>query len=190
MRLEQATADAVHATLDADKANLGSALAVATQTIAAQDVGAQTLQATLSAVSDELDFYEATGPIVTFVEPPDLQKVEVGEEQALVIIASDPMGVDRISITIGDGPVPNEPIELLVDPPGSNPQSYKWTHRWTPENAGFTRITVWAWNSDNKQGRQSDEIVVDVQAPPTSTPTSTATATATPIPTATATSES
>jgi hypothetical protein len=189
IKQEQAALELNHSALQEDatrmfyeRATAASENVVLTEQLANTDEQLATLEAESTLLSqsrdeveEERDFYKLSGPLVKIIEPQSLTGVNLGEELAIVIIASDVVGVEAITISINN--------QLLDTPPIISDQVVTLEQKWIPESAGQKRITVRAVNKDNVTSRQSAEVIVLVRTPtPQSTPTARATDTATPEP--------
>jgi hypothetical protein len=186
IKQEQAALELNHSALQEDatrmfyeRATAASESVVLTEQLANTDEELATLEAESALLSqsrdeaeEERDFYKLSGPLVKIIEPQSLTGVNLGEEVAIVIVASDVVGVEAITVSVNN--------ELLDTPPIISDQVVTIEQKWIPESGGQKRITVRAVNNDNVTSRQSAEVIVLVRTPtPQSTPTARATLTAT-----------
>jgi hypothetical protein len=189
IKQEQATLKLNHSALQEEatrmyfeRATAASDSVVLTEQLANTDEQLATLEAESALLSqardealEERDFYKSLGPLVKIIEPQPFTEVNVGEELTIVIVASDIVGVEAITISINN--------RLLDTPPIIADQVVTMDQKWIPESAGQKRITVRAVNNDNVTSRQSAESIVLVRTPtPQNTPTVSATLAATPEP--------
>jgi hypothetical protein len=168
----QATATmlhAAHATAVFEGVELSQQLAETDLQVtqAAQEI--VTVEAERDIASATLAWYEATGPLVTIIEPQRFSRAVAGDEMIIVVVASDVVDVTTVTISID-----NELLELSPVTPG---QQVTVRQPWTPPEAGQAIITVTAVNSNNVTS-QPDAVTVSI-IEPTALPTSTVTATAT-----------
>ncbi len=167
--------DSAQATSAAESLSLTTQLAETDLTVTAQAARSLELSNEIDVVAATRQFYEETGPLVTIIDPQTSMPVNVGDEITFLIVASDPVGVRSINITINN---------LFEDVPMSPGQNVIARYPWTPEAPGPAIITVTAVN-DNGITSQPAAITIQVQSlSATSTPTSTPTPEPTPEPTA------
>ncbi len=172
LRATATIVSSLQATADVESIELRAELVEADRqvgTLAAQlEVGEQDLQASEATRS----FYDASGPLVTIVEPQAGQAI-TGEEITLVFVASDVVGIRSVTISIDD---------QLFDVEVTPGQSVTVRQPWLPESTGPAIITVTAINNSNVTSQPAAMTVEVVNPPATSTPSPTPTATATPSP--------
>jgi hypothetical protein len=162
----------VQATSAAENVELSTQLAEDDLTVTAMATRSLGLAQERDAAQATRDLYESTGPAVKIIELQPFNTATVGEQLAMVIVASDVVDVKSVTMSIDD--------KLIDLPPVSPEKNVAVRYTWVPESAGQTIITVSAVNSNNITSR-SEQTTVQVQNPtPTATPTSTATATPTP----------
>lgn len=139
---------------------------------------------------------QAEGPTVTVASPENFAKVQVGESVDVVSTATDPKGVTRVELWVGE--------DLYLTDANPSPEGERtWTliQTWTPTEPGFYTLTVVAYNVDDVQsvpfavaieavegpiteGTPAPTVQVGTPPPPTATPPPGAT-TAPPPPTST-----
>jgi hypothetical protein len=177
------SSSAAQATLDTLKAS-GTSTAAENVGLTEQLANSDQLNATLEAKEDQLTsdlenantalkIFESQAPLVTVVEPQANAIVTVGQPVELVIVASDPAGVDSILFNIGSdlegGPVEDTGVMAIK------------RHSWTPTDEGSVTISITATNDI---GITSDPytITLTVFASATSTPEPTVEPTPEPTP--------
>ena len=166
---------AVQATLDTLEAS-GTSTAAENVGLTEQLVNSDQLKATLEAKEDQLTsdlenanmtvkIFESRAPLVTVVEPQADTVVTVGQPVELVIVASDPAGVDNVLFNIGSelhgGPVEDSGVTAIK------------RHLWTPTDEGPITISITATNVNGISSKPYT-IAMTVFAAPTSTPEPTA----------------
>jgi hypothetical protein len=164
------------ATAASESVELTEQLANSDEQLATLEVQSTLLSQARDEAVEERDLYKSLGPLVKIIEPQPFTEVNVGEELAILIVASDMVGVNAITISVNN--------QLLDTPPITTAdQVVTLEQKWVPESAGQKRITVRAVNNNNVTSRQSAESIVLVRTPtPQSTPTLRATLTVTPEP--------
>ena len=86
---------------------------------------------------------EAEGPTVQVTSPENFAKVQVGESVDVVSTATDPKGVTRAELWVGE--------DLYVTDASPSPEGetvWTLTQTWTPTEPGFYTLTVVAYNAD------------------------------------------
>ena len=123
------------------------------------------LAADLENANTPVTNFETHGPLVTVADPQAEAIITVGQPVELVIVASDPAGVDSFLFNIGSesegGPVEDAGVTVIK------------RHSWTPTDEGPITISI---SATNVNGITSE--------PYTTTLTVIAAATSTPVPTA------
>jgi hypothetical protein len=90
---------------------------------------------------------QAEGPTVTVASPENFAKVQVGESVDVVSTATDPKGVTRVELWVGE--------DLYLTDASPSPEGERtWTliQTWTPSEPGFYTLTVVAYNVDEVEG--------------------------------------
>lgn len=129
-----------------------------------------TEQATeLENASATVSSFNGQGPVVNIVEPQANQSAAVDQPVSIVIVASDPQGVNSILYNVNG--------ELFTETVEESP-IVTLRRTWTPTTAGTFIITASAVNSNEipSQSSQFNSVTVNVIVPePTETPTPTET---------------
>lgn len=122
------------------------------------------------------------GPTVTVASPENFAKVQVGESVDVVSTATDPKGVTRVELRVGE--------DLYLTDLSPSPEGERtWTliQTWTPTEPGFYTLTVVAYNVDDvdsvpfavaieavegttTEGTPVPTVQVGTPPPPTATP--------------------
>lgn len=174
LRIEAAAAQAtmtaaenLQATTAADSALLESQLVQSEQQTKLLETQLTETTASLESARATQDVYEGFGPLITIIEPQPKAAAIVGQPVELMIVASDPVGVKAITISIDrdllDTPVTPQPTIIVND-------------TWVPSSAGTSIISVSAVNNNGVTSKSSmTSVQIAAPAPePTSTPTPTA----------------
>ena len=127
----------------------------------------------------------SAGPTLQVLSPQDFAKVQLGESVDVVSAATDPKGVTRLELYVG------EDLYLTNASPGPG-TTWMFTQTWMPAAPGFYTLTVVAYNVDGEASTPWAVAIEVVEGPTTGgTPLSTispgATGTPQPPPPATGT---
>ena len=125
---------------------------------------------------------QSAGPTLQVMSPQDFAKVQLGESVDVVSTATDPKGVTKVELYVG------EDLYLTNDSPGPG-TTWMFTQTWMPTAPGFYTLTVVAYNVDDVASTPWAVAIEVVEGPTTGgTPVSTTPpATGTPPPGATGT---
>jgi hypothetical protein len=158
-------AESLQATTAADSALLESQLVQSEQQTELLETQLTETTAALESVRATQDIYEGYGPLITIIEPQPGVAAIVGQSVDLKIVASDPVGVKAITISID---------RELLDTPVTPQPNIIVNETWVPSSAGTSIISVSAVNNNGVTSKSS-MTTVQIAAPnPTTTPTPTA----------------
>lgn len=177
LRIEGAAAEATHAAAETMRATTEAGLAALESQLVQSAQQAELREAQLADVNRELEaasatqaFYETSGPLVTIIEPERQARARVGDPVNLLIVASDPVGVKAVIISVDQElldtavtPQPNVIVEQV----------------WVPSSAGPAIISVSAVNNSGvtSKSRITTLLVSSATPEPSATPLPTATPT-------------
>ena len=127
---------------------------------------------------------ESEGPTLEVMSPQDFAKVQLGESVDVVSTATDPQGVTRVELYVGENLYRTD-----GSPSPEGETSWTFTQTWTPTAPGSYTLTVVAYNVDGLASTPWAVAIEVVEGPTTGdTPVSTIPpATGTPPPGATGT---
>lgn len=178
LRIEAAAAqetvtasELLRATSAANEALLESQLVQSEQQADLLETQLEDTTAELESALATTEFYAASGPQITLIEPQATAQAVAGQPLELLIVASDPAGVRTVTVSVG---------RELLDTPVTPQPSVVVQQEWVPERAGTAILSISAVNGNGVTSKTSISSILVSEPTATSTPTPTTTPQPTP----------